>query len=146
AAMLSQVLALIVVLFEPESRAAAFGVASALGGLAAITGPLVGGILVELAGWESVFLLNLPVGLVVLLAVWRYLPPTKRAAKQVRPDLPGMALSGVALMALAYAIIEGGHRSWTASSVTASFIVGTAAIVALVWWERRAAHPMVPLA
>jgi MFS family permease len=55
AAMLSQVLALVVVLFAPERRAAAFGIASAFGGLAAITGPLVGGVLVDLAGWESIF-------------------------------------------------------------------------------------------
>jgi EmrB/QacA subfamily drug resistance transporter len=145
AAMLSQVLALVVVLFAPERRAAAFGVASSLGGLAAIMGPLVGGLLVEQAGWESVFLLNVPIGVTVLLAVRRYLPETKPSASTMRLDLGGMLLSGITLMAVSFAIIEGGHHSWSQPPVVASFVVAAVAGGALVWWERRTAHPMIPL-
>ncbi len=145
AAMLSQVLALVVVLFAPERRAAAFGIASALGGLAAFTGPLVGGVLVELAGWESVFLINLPVGIGVLWGLRRYLPSVPRSERHVPVDLPGILFSGIALSASAFALIESGHRSWMSGSVIGAVGIAAIAAIALIQWERRTANPMVPL-
>jgi DHA2 family methylenomycin A resistance protein-like MFS transporter len=85
------------------------------------------------------------VGIAVLWAVWRYLPDSRRGHSQLRPDIPGMFISGIALVTLAFAIIEGGHNGWNSTLVVTSFGVAAIASITLVWWECRTEHPMIPL-
>jgi EmrB/QacA subfamily drug resistance transporter len=103
AIMAPQAMALMQVLFDPLERVAKLALFGLIGGLAAIAGPVLGGLLIEAnllgLGWRLVFLINLPLGLLALAAGWRFLP----AARSGRPagfDLPGMALFAAAVLAL----------------------------------------------
>jgi MFS transporter, DHA2 family, methylenomycin A resistance protein len=114
------------------------------GASAALTaGPPVGGALIALVGWRSIFLVNLPIGLAGLWLTWRYVTDTPRANRLL--DFPGQATAIASLGMLAAALIEGGRVGWTNPGVIAAFggfAVWTALFVAQ---ERRAAEPMLPL-
>ena len=117
AIMIPQVLSIIQVLFAPKERAGVFGALGAISGLAAVAGPLVGGILVtqnafEL-GWRSVFIINVPVGIALFITAALCIPES-RAAKRVRLDVPGVVLISVALFLLVYGLIEGRALGWPA--------------------------------
>jgi DHA2 family methylenomycin A resistance protein-like MFS transporter len=124
-------------------RGRAVGVWAAGASLALTAGPLVGGGLIEIAGWRSIFLVNLPIGLGALWLTWRYATDTARA--QHRLDLPGQAAAIAMLGVLAGTIIEGGRLGWTNAWVVAGF-AGFVTLAALfLAQERRAPEPMLPL-
>ncbi|MFD1949780.1 MFS transporter [Sphingomonas arantia] len=115
AIMAPQGVALVQLLYDPTERIgrlAAFGI---IGGLAAIGGPVLGGLLIALnpfgLGWRSVFLINLPVGLLALVAGIALLP-RGRSAHPLRIDVPGSLLLFVAVGALLYPLIEGRESGW----------------------------------
>jgi EmrB/QacA subfamily drug resistance transporter len=115
AIMIPQVLSIIQVLFAPKERAGVFGALGAISGLAAVAGPLIGGILVtqnafEL-GWRSVFIINVPVGVLLFIAASIWIPES-RAEKRVRLDVPGVLLISGALFAVVYGLIEGRALGW----------------------------------
>lgn len=126
-----------------RERGRAVGIWAAGASLALTAGPLVGGALIELAGWRSIFLVNLPIGLAGLWLTWRYTTDTTRAQHDL--DLPGQAAAIGMLGVLAGAIIEGGRIGWANPWVIAAFggFVGLAALFLLQ--ERRAPAPMLPL-
>jgi MFS transporter, DHA2 family, methylenomycin A resistance protein len=125
-----------------RSRAVAIWAAGA--SLALTAGPLAGGALVQLAGWRSIFLVNLPIGLVGLWLTWRFARETPRSAARAL-DLPGQLLAIAALALLAAALIQAGAAGWRNSAVLGGF--GTALIcgVLFVVREARARQPMLPL-
>ncbi|MGC2078953.1 MAG: MFS transporter [Xanthobacteraceae bacterium] len=126
-----------------RERGRAVGIWAAGASLALTAGPLVGGALIELAGWRSIFLVNLPIGLAGLWLTWRYTTDTTRAQHDL--DLPGQAAAIGMLGVLAGAIIEGGRIGWANPWVIAAFggFVGLAELFLLQ--ERRAPAPMLPL-
>ena len=110
AMMVPQMLSSVQVLYAPRERAAVFGVVGAVSGTAAVIGPLLGGWLITHdafgIGWRSIFLINIPVGLVILVLAWMFVPNTSSAtAKKV--DLPGVLLASAALFLLVFPLIEG---------------------------------------
>jgi DHA2 family methylenomycin A resistance protein-like MFS transporter len=126
-----------------KERGRAVGFWAAGASLALTAGPLVGGVLIELAGWRSIFLVNLPIGLAGLWLTWRYATDTTRAQHDL--DLPGQVAAIGMLGVLAAAIIEGGRVGWANPWVLAAFggFVVLAALFLLQ--ERRAPQPMLPL-
>lgn len=140
AAVLAPVsLALVLPLFEPAKRATAVGIWGASAALAAACGPPLGGVLVELADWRLIFLVNVPLGLVALLAGRRVLDESRDETATDLPDLGGSALAAGALGLLALGIVEGGNWGWTSAAVLGSF----AGAAALMGWVavRCARHP-----
>jgi DHA2 family methylenomycin A resistance protein-like MFS transporter len=127
----------------PKARGRAVGWWVGAGGVALTAGPPVGGALIALAGWRSIFLVNLPIGLAGLWLTWRYITDTPRASRKL--DLPGQAAAIGALGILAAALIEGGRLGWSDSGVIAAF--GAAVILAVLFLvhERRAEEPILPL-
>jgi MFS transporter, DHA2 family, multidrug resistance protein len=141
ACVLPPALSLLAVLFPPELRPKAVGIWSAIGGLGLALGPVVGGVLVEVAGWRWVFLVNVPFVLVAAPLGLRWLPESRRPGAPPL-DLPGVALSTVALTGIVFALIEGVDAGWTSAAVLLAAAVGIAAGVAFFAVERRRARPL----
>ncbi len=127
-----------------QERGQAVSIWAAGASLALTAGPLVGGGLITLAGWRSIFLVNIPIGLVGLWLAWMYAKETSRSAHR-QIDLPGQLAAIVALGCLAGAIIEGGALGWANGLVVAGLICFLAAAAAFVIIERKSEQPMLPL-
>ena len=127
-----------------KERGHAVSIWAAGASLALTAGPLVGGGLIAVAGWRSIFLVNLPIGLIGLWLTWRYAEETTKSLHR-KVDLPGQISAIVALGCLAGAIIEGGERGFSNGFVLAGFGGFLIAAVAFVLIERRSAQPMLPL-
>jgi len=129
---------------DEKQRGRAVGIWAAGASLALTAGPLVGGGLIALVGWRSIFLVNLPIGLAGLCLSWLYVTETTQR-RQREIDLPGQAAAIAALGCLAGAIIEGGALGWSNAFVIAGFVASMMLTVLLVLWELRAPQPMLPL-
>ncbi|MFJ9018855.1 MFS transporter [Streptomyces sp. NPDC102259] len=127
---------------DPRERARAIGVWGAVVGISMAAGPLLGGLLVESVGWRSIFWLNLPIGLVALLATLRYVPES-RAPKARRPDPVGQLLVIALFGPLTYAIIEAPEAGLSTSGPFAA--VALVALIGLLRYEPRRAEPLVDL-
>jgi EmrB/QacA subfamily drug resistance transporter len=139
AVMFPQILSVIQVTFPPRQRAAAFGIFGATIGLATITGPLVGGLLIEAdvlgLGWRPIFLVNVPIGIGALIAAPFFLGES-RAPRALRLDLVGVGLATAGLLLLVYPLVQGRDLDWppwTFASMAASVLV----LAAFAAWERR---------
>jgi EmrB/QacA subfamily drug resistance transporter len=136
-------LAIISALFTtPKERTAAVGIWSAVGALALAVGPLLGGLISQHLAWGWIFFINVPVGIgTMLLALWAV--PADVATARRRIDLPGVATSALALLALTYGLIEGEGKGWTSAPIVGSFTVALVAGIVFALIEARAAEPMV---
>ncbi|MCL7715068.1 MFS transporter [Stenotrophomonas mori] len=129
---------------DPAQRARAIGGWSAFSALALVLGPLLGGVLVQWIGWQSIFLINLPLGLLaLLLGAWSI--PEWRHPQQAALDPAGQLLSILALGALSYGLIGIGDRGMEDLSTRGALLLAVAALAAFAWVERRARRPLVPL-
>ncbi len=129
---------------DPRERAQAIGVWGGVVGISMALGPLVGGLLVESAGWPSIFLINVPIGLLAWLLAARYVPES-RAEHPRRLDPVGQLLALVALGAGTATIIEGPGHGWTSPAILTLGAVALAALTAFPLWERRCAEPLLDL-
>ncbi|MFC7309213.1 MFS transporter [Streptomyces monticola] len=129
---------------DKRERARAIGVWGGIGGIAAASGPVLGGLLVAGFGWRSVFYVNLPFGLLGLVMTVRYVMGPRRP-RSSGLDLPAQILGVLALGSIAYALIEGGHLGWTAPPALAAFALFAVCATAFLLVERRTADPMLPL-
>jgi EmrB/QacA subfamily drug resistance transporter len=147
ALMYPQVLSVIQVSFPPHERARVFGMLGAVIGVATITGPLVGGLIIrdDLTGgsWRWIFLVNLPIGIASLIAAFRVVSES-RAPNATRLDVPGFALATGGLFLLVYPLVEGqvaGWPLWTFISMGVSPVV----LALFVWYERTLPKDRFPL-
>jgi DHA2 family methylenomycin A resistance protein-like MFS transporter len=129
---------------DEKTRGRAVGVWAAGASLALTAGPFVGGGLITLVGWRSIFLVNLPIGLTGLWLTWRFAGETTRSPQR-EVDLPGQVAAIAALGCLAGAIIEGGSRGFENPFVIAGFVAAAVLTVLFVWREALAPQPMLPL-
>jgi EmrB/QacA subfamily drug resistance transporter len=129
---------------EPAERARAIGAWGSMFGLSVAVGPILGGALVDSAGWRSVFWINLPVCAAAVALTARYVPES-RAAVRRRLDPASQLLVAAALGTLSYAIIEGPDLGWSSAVIIACFAAGAASTAALIAWSRRAAQPLIDL-
>ncbi len=146
AALLSPAALSILLATHPEAgaRRRALSIWAALMGLGAATGLVVGGALVEVADWRWIFLVNLPVAGLALLAVPRVMPADDRSKARQSPNVLGAALGTLALLVLVFTVVETDDAGWT----SARSLLGFAAAIALAGLfalsERRAASPLLP--
>ena len=137
-------LAIIESVFHPEDRGKAIGAWSALGGIAAAVGPVLGGWLIDISGWRSVFLLVVPLSVVVIAMGVAHIPTTE--SRRDEPlDIAGAGAIFAALGLTTYSLIQGPVLGLFHPTVLWTFITGCGALVAFVVIESRVAHPMVPL-
>jgi EmrB/QacA subfamily drug resistance transporter len=135
AGVIVMALAALTVLFSEDERPRAVGVWAAANFLALPIGPILGGWLLTHFWWGWVFLLNVPVALVGLVAVLA-LVPNSRASRLPALDLVGVLTSVAGLVAVTYGLIEAGQHGWTSAAGALPILVGLALLIAFAAWER----------
>ena len=138
-------LAIIEASFRPADRGRAIGAWSGLSGVATAIGPFLGGWLVQAVSWRLIFFINLPVSAAVVAVAWRHVPESHDPQATGRVDLPGGALITAGLVGVTYGLIEGPASGWGSPVVLGALVAGALLIAAFAVWQRRAAHPMLPL-
>jgi EmrB/QacA subfamily drug resistance transporter len=135
-------LSIITNVFPANERGKAIGVWAGTAGLGVALGPLTGGFLLEHFYWGSIFLVNLPIVVIGLLAGF-FIIPTSKDPSAPQLDVPGALLSIAGLSALLYGIIEAPSNGWTNGTILGAFGLGVVLIGAFIWWETRTDHPML---
>jgi len=129
---------------DPKERAQAIGLWAGISGLALAIGPLIGGTMVDNLGWQSIFWINLPIGLLALVLARIFVPESSdRAGRSL--DLPGQATAVVGLAALTYAFIEANTYGWTSARIVTCFAVAAVSLTAFLLIEWLSATPMLQL-
>jgi EmrB/QacA subfamily drug resistance transporter len=151
AMMTPQTMAVITRIFPPDRRGAAMGLWGATAGMAVLVGPILGGVLVDGLGWEWIFFVNIPIGIVAFVMVTRFVP--KLTTHSHRFDVMGVVLSAVGMFLLVFGIQEGQTYKWGtvtgAVTVWGLIIAGLFVLVLFVLWQwllgRRGGEPLLPL-
>jgi EmrB/QacA subfamily drug resistance transporter len=131
-------LALLLPEFPAEQRRTAVSIWAAVGGVAAAAGPPIGGLLVQ-AGWQLVFLVNVPIGITLLVFAVRILSEAHEPAGMPRPDLGGAALLTAAIATFALGIVKSSDWGWGATQTIA--LLASAAVLLGAFWLRSTRHP-----
>jgi EmrB/QacA subfamily drug resistance transporter len=129
---------------DARERARAIGLWAGVSGLALAVGPLIGGTMVDRLGWQSIFWINVPIGLIALALAARFVPESSdRAGRSL--DLGGQVTAIVGLGALTYALIEANSYGWTSARILTSFIVAGVSLAAFLFIEFRGKTPLLQL-
>ena len=136
AALIVMVLSIITVLFDEAERPRAIGIWGAANFIGLPFGPIVGGWMLSHVWWGWIFLMNVPVALLGLVAVLA-LVPESRVARRPGIDLPGVVLSSAGLSPLMYGVVEAGDDGWGSSSAICRCVAGLVVLAVFVLWERR---------
>jgi EmrB/QacA subfamily drug resistance transporter len=139
-----QTLSTITRIFPPERRGVALSMWGATAGVATLVGPLAGGVLVDHLGWSWIFFVNVPIGIIGLVAAARLIPvvPTQPH----RFDVIGVVLSGVGLFLIVFGMQEGQTHRW-APWIWGTIAAGLVAMAAFVYWQSvNTREPLIPLA
>lgn len=129
---------------NPRERAQAIGIWSGVSGIALAAGPLVGGMLIQLSGWQAIFFVNLPIGALALALGWRVLAESRNPAAH-RLDLLGQALVIGGLTSLTCALIEGQAMGWGSPLILALLGAAAALLITFLIIEARTPEPLLPL-
>ena len=155
-----QTLAILPNIFPAERRGAAFGIWAGVAGLAAVIGPTLGGFLVTAFSWQSIFFVNVPVGIAALVAAFLLMPEIRFEARHDL-DLRGVVLVSAGLFLLVFGLIEGqrynwgpinsfgafsvGPTRWSLLSIYSLLVYAVILLAVFVWSERRVRQPLMPL-
>jgi EmrB/QacA subfamily drug resistance transporter len=137
-------LSIIAATFPPRERGTAIGIWAGTSALALAIGPLVGGLITEHADWSWIFFINVPIGILGIVASFLFIDES-RDETHASLDLPGLVTSALGLFALTYGLIEANTYGWTSARIVGAFVVAAVALSAFVVIERRGRDPMLPL-
>ncbi len=143
AVMFATALALIVQEFPPQERGIAFGAFGAASGLAVACGPIVGGLLTESFGWEAVFYINLPIGILAFIVIRAKL--VNVAGRPTRVDYPGVVTFSGAMFLVIFATIRGTEAGWTSGEILGCYAASIVLFIAFIVIEKRSRDPMMDL-
>ncbi|MEV6298242.1 MFS transporter [Actinoplanes sp. NPDC051861] len=136
-------LSILTTVFDEAERKKAIAIWSSVLMLGALGAPTLGGLLLEHFWWGSVFLINIPIAILGIVAALLIIPESKGPAS--RPDLVGAATSMLGMTALIWGIINAPEHGWASARTLGGFAVAAVALTAFGLWERRTAEPMLPL-
>lgn len=133
-------------LFAPAERGRYIGLFTGIYAVSSVAGPIVGGFVTDHLGWRWLFFANLPIGIVAVAVIWRWLPKPPRIHDARPIDFTGIAFLVTAVLALLFALTMGGNEfAWRSWQIASLFVIAAAAVVALLLVERVAADPVLPL-
>ncbi|MFD7225722.1 MFS transporter [Streptomyces sp. NPDC059892] len=142
--LMPSTLAVLLQVFDEKERPKAIAVWTGVASGSIALGPVVGGFLLDHFWWGSVLLINVPIGIVALVAM-AALVPESRDPQVRRPDIPGVLLSALMGVGLVYAAISVPEHGWDSPSVLVPVAVGVLSMISFVVWERRAKDPMLDI-
>jgi EmrB/QacA subfamily drug resistance transporter len=145
ALMLPATLAIINATFEPHERGLAIGIWAGVAASALAIGPLVGGLFTDTIGWSWIFYVNVPIGLAGMIGARFLIAESRDETAEQRLDLPGLLVSGVALFALTFALVEANGYGWTSPTILTLLAVAVAGLAAFIALELRQRAPMLDL-
>ncbi len=137
--------AIITMIFPPQERGRALGV---IGGIVAVglaMGPAMGGLIIGLAGWRWVFLVNVPIGCIAGLVVWRCVPNVRTGQDKQQFDAAGALMLLVTLVAYALGMTMGQRTGFSTPFVLGLLSASVAGLLLFVYWEARVSQPMIDL-
>jgi EmrB/QacA subfamily drug resistance transporter len=137
-------LSIIAATFPPRQRGMAIGIWAGVSALALAIGPLVGGLLTEHLSWHWIFFVNVPVGVLGVVASFLLIDESKDETHESL-DLPGLATSALGLFSLTYGLIEANSYGWTSARILGSFAIAAVSLVSFIVIERRRRAPMLDL-
>ena len=137
-------LSIITVTFPPHERAKALGIWAGVSGIALALGPTLGGYMVEHLGWESVFFLNVPIGIIAFFVAMSTVRES-RCEEQRELDIVGLILGTSALFFVTYGLIEANALGWSDIKIIASLVLFVVLIVAFLRWELKTPNALMPL-
>ncbi|GAA2908193.1 MFS transporter [Streptosporangium fragile] len=141
--LMPSTLSILITVFDEEERRKAIAAWSTVAMVGVIGGPTLGGFLLEHYWWGSIFLLNVPVAVVAIIAAVALMPESRGPARRLDPL--GVLLSTLGMTALVYAVISAPGAGWTSTGTLVAAAVAVLALGAFVLWELRSSHPMLPL-
>jgi EmrB/QacA subfamily drug resistance transporter len=144
ALMMPQTLAILRNTFPAEQLQMAVGIWAGASMLSTAAGPIFGGLLVEHVNWQSIFYINLFVGMIAALVGWWFIRES-RDPGETRLDVPGMLLLSGSLFVLVWTIIKTGEHGWLSAYTLLLLGLSAGLLAAWIWWMRRAPEPLIPL-
>ena len=145
ALMMPATLGIISATFPVEQRGMAIGIWAGVSAMALAFGPIVGGLLTEHIHWGWIFFINVPVGILAIVAARLVIRESRDTSADQRLDIPGLLVSGGALFALVFGLIEANTYGWTSPTILSLFAVAAVGLVAFVLLELRQRAPMLDL-
>jgi len=145
ALMMPATLSIITATFVARERGAAIGIWAGVSAMALAIGPLLGGVITEHISWNWIFYVNVPIGLLGVVASIVVVPESKDMSHEQKLDPAGLLASGIGLLALVYALIEGHNYGWTSARIIGLFVIAAVALGAFVFVELRQRLPMLDL-
>ena len=113
----SATLSIITVTFPPQQRGTAIGIWAGVSALALAIGPLVGGLITEHINWNWIFFINVPIGVIAVVAAFAFIDESRDTSREQRPDIPGLVTSALGLFALTYGLIEANNYGWSSTRI-----------------------------
>jgi EmrB/QacA subfamily drug resistance transporter len=145
ALLVPSALAVIISTFDEDERGAAIGSWTAWGGIAAVAGPLGGGLIVDHTSWRWIFAVNVPLVIATVALIVTAIPASEGRVAGRHIDVRGAALAALGLGGPVFALIEQPRLGWTSPGVLGPLVAGLILLVAFFAHERRAPDPMLPL-
>lgn len=143
AALLPLSLPLLIGAVPDRLRSLAIGVWGGVSGLGVALGPVIGGAIIDGWNWQTIFWINVPLGIIAIPLVHFALGESFGA--KVRPDIIGTVLAGVAVFGIVYGVVRGNDAGWTSAEVLTALIGGGVLLVAFILRQRAASAPLLPL-
>src|SRR4029077_8286671 len=137
-------LSIIAATFPPRQRGTAIGIWAGVSALALAIGPLIGGLLTEHASWIWISFVNVPVGILGIVASFLLIDESRDPTHE-RLDIPGLATSAIGLFAPPYGLIEANEYGWGSPRIVGSFVLAAVSLTSFVVLERRQRAPMLDL-
>jgi EmrB/QacA subfamily drug resistance transporter len=130
---------------EGKERNRAFAVWGTAGGSGMILGSLLGGVLTEAFGWESVFFVNVPLAVLAILFAFPLIAPDALSGSRRAFDLAGALTSTVGTTSVVFALVQGPESGWGSGLIVGAFVLGAALLAAFLVIEKRSSDPLMPL-